>query len=54
MKIKEAISQLEDLRKDRESFVDLDEIFAKDIEAIDAAVEVLKERQEIETLLQEY
>lgn len=42
MKIEEAIAQLKDLRKDREGFLENDEPdseFAKDIEAIDVALE---------------
>lgn len=46
MTIKEAISQLEDLRKDRQSFrtgrPDDDEILNADIEAIDVALEQMQ------------
>ena len=49
-KIKEAIEQLEDLRLDRESFLggaaDDNEIYKADIEAIDIAIQALKEKLE--------
>ncbi len=50
MTIKQAIAQLLDLRKDRESFAKTDEsggVFDKDIEAIDVAVKALEENAEI-------
>lgn len=54
MTIEEAIAQLKDLRKDRESFLENDESdseFAKDIEAIDMAVKALAENAELKRLL---
>ena len=48
-KIKEAIEQLEDLRLDRESFLDGindEKIYKADIEAIDIAIQALKEKLE--------
>ena len=54
MTIEEAIAQLKDLRKDRESFLANDEPdseFAKDIEAIDVAIEALEETAELKRLL---
>ena len=45
MTIEEAITQLEDLREDREGFLENDEpngVFAQDIEALTIAIGVLK------------
>ena len=47
MTAKEIIAQLEDLKKDRESFADSpfsepDNVFRKDIEALDAAIAVIE------------
>lgn len=44
MTVEEAIEQLKDLRKDRESFnkEDADEVYKKDIQAIDCAINVLE------------
>ena len=53
MTIKETIWQLEDLRKDREGFLEKDEpdsVFADDIEAIDVAIKALKENVELNRL----
>lgn len=50
----EAIVQLKDLRKDRESFAENDEpdgVFEQDIEAIDIAVKALKENDKLKQLL---
>ena len=46
MKIEEAKDQLKDLIKDRESFLDGqdDEIYRRDIEALEKAVEVLEKQ----------
>ena len=46
MTIKEAREQLEDLIRDRESFIvgDDDEIYRKDIEALEKALEVLEKQ----------
>ena len=44
MKIKEIIAQLEELRIDRESFLDKDEpygVFQRDIDALDSAIKIL-------------
>ena len=41
----EIIKQLEDLKKDRESFLDKEEpdsVFQQDIDALDAAIEIIK------------
>lgn len=54
MTIEEAITQLKDLRKDRETFLANDEPdseFAKDIAAIDVAVKALEENAELKRLL---
>ncbi|ANF16332.1 hypothetical protein [Clostridium butyricum] len=44
MNNKQAIEQLKDLKKDRESFLtkDADEVYTKDIEAIDIAIRTLE------------
>ena len=45
MTIEEAITQLEDLREDREGFLENDEsngVFAQDIEALTIAIGILK------------
>lgn len=51
MDLKEAIKQLESLKRDRESFLiqeqEHDEIFLKDIQAIDVATEELKKLEAI-------
>lgn len=50
MTIEKTIEQLEDLKRDRESFTKTDEpngVFAKDIKAIDIALKALKEIQNI-------
>lgn len=41
---KQAIEQLEDLKKDRESFIteDSDEVYKKDVEAIEIAITALR------------
>ena len=52
MTIEEAITQLADLRKDRESFAKNDEsdgVFAEDIKAIDIAVKALEENDTLKT-----
>lgn len=52
MTIEEAITQLADLRKDRESFAKNDEsdgVFAHDIKAIDIAVKALEENDTLKT-----
>ena len=49
MSLEDAISQLEDLRYDREDFADYEEednIFVRDIAAIDVALAVMKQMQE--------
>lgn len=54
MTIEEAIAQLKDLRKDRETFLANDEPdseFAKDIAAIDVTVKALEETAELKRLL---
>lgn len=54
MTIEEIIEQLEDLKRDRESFAKTDEpngVFAKDIKAIDIAVKTLQENKELKRLL---
>ena len=54
MTIEKAIEQLEDLKRDRESFAKTDEpngIFAKDIKAIDIAVNALEENKKLKRLL---
>lgn len=50
MTIKEAIEQLEDLKRDRESFIkcedeESDKIYLEDIKAIDIALQVLKKER---------
>lgn len=44
MNNKQAIEQLKDLRKDRESFItdDADEVYKKDIEALDIVIKALE------------
>lgn len=44
MNNKQAVEQLKDLKKDRESFItkDADEIYKKDIEALDIAIKALE------------
>ena len=52
MTIEEAIEQLADLRKDRESFAkngEPDGVFAQDIKAIDIAVKALEENDTLKT-----
>lgn len=54
MTIDEAIEQLKDLKRDRESFAKTDEpngVFAKDIKAIDIALKTLQENKELKRLL---
>lgn len=57
---KEIIAQLEDLKSDRESFVtellrrdEPDNVFQKDIEALDAAIRIIKGLQEARTVKRE-
>lgn len=54
MTIEEALIQLADLRKDRESFAkngEHDGVFAQDIKAIDIAIKALEENKELKKLL---
>lgn len=51
MTLKEIIAQLEDLKTDRESFVDkddTDDVFRRDIDALDGAIMIIKKFQKAE------
>lgn len=58
MKLKEAIEQLKDLKRDRESFLENnkehDNIFKKDIEAIDIVLQELEKSQKTIKAIEKY